>query len=263
MAGPETLKHTSYPGPSMIILEQLLLPASPALMPEGKQSLSLKVERGETLWVTGPAESGKTTLLDHIALRRRSLGGAMTIMNYDAGPRIRKRTCRLLQQRISYVDAVPTFMERLTLADNIALPLELNHFHKTDIQRETESILRWFGLGAHAQSYPATLSQTVRLKAACARALVTQPSIILVDEPALTLCPDLRDQLLTTIQSLVKNGAAALLATRVPPPPDTPLAGRVITLPWQPDPPSGDDMPSFHAGSPLSPPTPEDRGFFS
>lgn len=247
----------------MIVLEQLPLPTGPALAPGGVQSLSLRVERGEALWVTGPAESGKTALLDHVALRRTSTGGAMTIMNYDAGPRIRRRTRKLLRPRISYVEAVPAFMERLTLADNIALPLELNHFRKADILRETESIIRWFGLDAHAQSYPATLSQTIRLRAACARALVTQPSIILVDEPALTLCPLLRERLLTTIQSLVKNGAAALLATREPPSQDTPLAGQVITLPQQPSLSPRDDMPPFHAESPLSPPSPEDRRFFS
>ena len=214
----------------MITLETLPLPTSPSLVPSGVQPISFRLKRGETLWVTGPAESGKTALLETIALRRPVTGGAMTLLDQDAGPRITSRARRLLQQRIGYIDATPLFMNRLTLADNIALPLELHHVRKADIRRETEAILQWFMLESHARSYPATLSQTIRLRAACARALISQPSIILVDEAALILCPVLRERLLSTIQGMAQNGATTLLATQTLPE-EASLEGEVLTLP--------------------------------
>lgn len=221
----------------MIILKTLPLPVSTTLMPQGVQPLTLRVERGEVLWVTGPAESGKTALLETVALRRPVTGGTLSIMNHEAGPRLSSGTRRTLQQRISYIEATPRFMNRLNVTDNIALPLELNHVRKADIQRETDSIIRWFQLEGHAGALPETLSYTTRLRVACARALITQPAIILVDEPALTLCPALQDRLLTTIRGLTKNGATALLATQSPT--ENPLLpGRSLSLPQaSPSPP--------------------------
>ncbi|OOL17004.1 hypothetical protein AL01_09335 [Bombella intestini] len=214
----------------MITLEMLPLPAGTSLVPGGVQLVSLQLERGKTLWVTGPAEAGKTALLETIALRRPVADGAMTLLNQDAGPRITCRTRKLLQQRIGYIEAAPLFMDRLTVADNIALPLEMNHASKADIRRETESILQWFALEDHARSYPATLSQTARLRAACARALIAQPSIVLVDEPALTLCAGLRNHLLSTIRGLARNGTTALLATQTLPE-EASLEGDILNLP--------------------------------
>ncbi len=235
----------------MITLEMLPLPAGTSLVPGGVQTVSLQLERGEILWVTGPAEAGKTALLETIALRRPVASGAMTLLNQDAGPRITRRTRKLLQQRIGYIEAAPLFMDRLTVADNIALPLEMNHASKADIRRETQSILQWFALESHARSYPTTLSQTTRLRAACARALISQPSIILVDEPALTLCAGLRDHLLSTIRGLAKNGTTALLATQTLPV-GASLEGEILHLPQHKPSPeiAGPSMPEEGVAAP-------------
>lgn len=234
----------------MIDLKMLPLPVGTALVPGGVQPLTLHVERGETLWVTGPSESGKTALLETIALRRPVTGGTMSLMKHDAGTRINTKTRRTLQQRISYIEASPTFMDRLTVADNIALPLELNHVRSADMKRETDSIIRWFQLENHATALPDTLSHTTRLRVACARALITQPSIILVDEPALTLCLTLQDRLLATIRGLTKNGATALLATQTVP--EHPLLpGQVISLPQVSPPPADASASDTGLAAPL------------
>ncbi|MCX5620263.1 ATP-binding cassette domain-containing protein [Bombella pollinis] len=247
----------------MITLHNLSLPTSPALIQGGLQSLSLQLQRGEALWVVGPAESGKTALLDALALRR-PVAGSATILNEPLSPHFPARTRQRLRQRIGYIDANPLFMDRLSLADNIALPLELAHFRHAEIQRETEAILQWFGLQDHAQALPTTLSHTTRLRAACARALITHPSLILVDEPALTLCPELQEHLLSTIKDLVQNGATALFAMRTRPP-EVSFPEATLTLPYNPPAPTEDEKeetpPSLFA--PLTPMAPTYEGRFS
>ncbi|MCQ0040674.1 MAG: ATP-binding cassette domain-containing protein [Bombella sp.] len=235
----------------MIALETLPLPVGTSLVPGGVQHLSLRLERGGTLWVTGPAEAGKTALLDTIALRRPATGGMMTLLNHAAGPGLSARGRRQLQQRIGYIEAAPLFMDRLTLADNIALPLELNHLRRADVKRETDSIIRWFGLESHAQLLPHSLSQTMRMRAACARALITQPSIVLVDEPALTLCPVLRDHLLSTLRGLARNGTTTLLAMQHQPEGTDP-DDQLLTLPRLP--PSPEASISSASGNDLAAP---------
>ena len=243
----------------MISLKMLPLPTSPSLVPGGVHPVTGRLQRGETLWVTGPAGAGKTALLETVALRRPVMGGSLSIMNHEASSRLGSEARRQLRQRIGYIEAAPVFMNRLTVADNIALPLELAHVRQADIQRETESIIRWFQLEAQAGLLPDRLSHTMRLQVACARALITQPSVILVDEPALTLCPALQDRLLTTIRGLTKNGATALLATRTLP--EAPaLPGQALSLPQAASPSSPPPGPSQSAITAPLFLSPDDKG---
>lgn len=198
----------------MITLHQVLLPTDHSLTPTGRQSISLHIKRGSVLWLHGPAGSGKTKLLETIALQHPLQTGSMRIMERDAGPKITEKTRGILQRCISYLPARPTFFETLNIFDNIALPLELNHLPHADIIKETGAILRWFQLDDQAHKHPSQVNFTTLQRAACARALITQPAILLVDEPIFSLSRSLRELFFSTIKELTRNGTTTLLATQ-------------------------------------------------
>ncbi len=161
-------------------------------------SLDLQVRTGEFLTLLGPSGCGKSTALRLIAALSEPTRGTVTwIGSGGNGPS---------RGDIGFVFQEPTLMPWATVADNVALPLRLRHTTAAEVSPHVDDSLERVGLAGFATSYPRELSGGMKMRVSIARALVTKPRVLLMDEPFAALDEitrfKLNDDLLQVAHSL-------------------------------------------------------------
>ncbi len=134
--------------------------------------LSLDIHQGDFVSLLGPSGCGKSTALRIVAGLGEATGG--TVDWPDGKPR---------RGDIGFVFQEPTLMPWARVFDNVWLPKRLDGVSKQDAKDDVEAALDMVGLGAFSKAYPRELSGGMKMRVSIARALVTQPKILLMDEP--------------------------------------------------------------------------------
>jgi NitT/TauT family transport system ATP-binding protein len=130
---------------------------------------SLDVRENEFLSLLGPSGCGKSTLLRLIAGLAEPSSGTIT---WDGG-----------RSELSFVFQEPTLMPWATALDNVTLPLKLAHVARSEGEARAAAMLASVGLAGFEKSYPRELSGGMKMRVSIARALVTRPRVLLMDEP--------------------------------------------------------------------------------
>ncbi len=141
------------------------------------KDMSLNVERGEFLSLLGPSGCGKSTALRIIA----GLGAASSGSIEWPGSRLNARG--LPQGEVGFVFQEPTLMPWSTVFSNVFLPLKLEGVGKSEARPRVMETLSSVGLADFAEAYPRELSGGMKMRVSIARALVTKPRLLLMDEP--------------------------------------------------------------------------------
>ncbi len=136
--------------------------------------LSFSAEEGEFLAIVGPSGCGKSTLLRLLAGLEHPISGEVCF---------RGQPLTAPRREIGFVFQSATLMPWRTVLDNIALPLEINHVAREERVARANSWVSLMGLDGFAAAYPAQLSGGMLQRAALARALIHEPSMLLLDEP--------------------------------------------------------------------------------
>jgi NitT/TauT family transport system ATP-binding protein len=160
--------------------------------PSGEQALrdlTFAVRPGEFVAVIGPSGCGKTTLLRLMAGLLRPTGGELAVVRQEAAQRGRA------SGEIAFVFQEPTLLPWRNVGDNVRLPLELCGVEAVEQERRIQEALQMVELGGDRGQYPRELSGGMRMRASLARALVTRPRLLLLDEPFAALDEFLRQQL--------------------------------------------------------------------
>jgi phospholipid/cholesterol/gamma-HCH transport system ATP-binding protein len=173
--------------------------------------IDLQVERGETLCVIGGSGSGKSTLVRLVVGLERPTAGHvyvegrdMTTPNEDVRMEIRKRFAFVFQNH--------ALLDSMTVYDNVAFPLrEETDLEEDEIQRRALAILRELGVEQAAGKLPAELSGGMAKRVAIARAMVTEPEILIYDEPTSGLDPVTS----RTVDALIERLRAEHLVTSI------------------------------------------------
>ncbi|MXV44751.1 ATP-binding cassette domain-containing protein [Saccharibacter sp. 17.LH.SD] len=197
---------------TMINLHDLSLPVAPHHHVGTEQRVSLTLQRGALCWIVGSSGSGKTALLETLALQR-PFKGVFRLFDQDITPRTSSRTLTSLRQRIGFLEENPLFCDTLTVCENIALPLEINGVKRSEYLRETSTILSWFQLDLYADRLPASLPLLVRWQLACTRTLIRRPPLLLIEASPLISLPDFRVRLFSVLNDLAQSGSTILLTT--------------------------------------------------
>lgn len=179
--------------------------------------LNLEVPKGEFLALMGPSGSGKSTLLNLIGGLDRPTNGTLQV----GADRIDSMSDReLAAWRARHVGLVFQFynlLPVLTAERNVELPLLLTHLSKADRRKHVETALKIVGLSHRSRHYPRQLSGGEQQRAGIARAIVTDPTLLLCDEPTGDLDRKSGDEILGLLQGLNKEqGKTIIMVTHDP-----------------------------------------------
>jgi cell division transport system ATP-binding protein len=172
--------------------------------------VSLKLAAGSFHFLTGPSGAGKTTLMKLCYGDLIAQQGRVTLFGQD--PRLMSRDdIAMTRRRIGVVHQDQQFLDHLTLAENIALPLTVSG--RSAGEADVAELIRWVGLENQAQARPPELSGGERQRAALARAIIMSPEVILADEPTGNVDWEMSLRLLQLMVELNRMGKAVLIAT--------------------------------------------------
>jgi len=173
--------------------------------------VSLHVDAGELVALTGPSGGGKSTLLNLIGALDRPDAGAIVVDGLDVTrlddpARYRART-------VAFVFQFHNLITTLSAVENVQIPM-LGMRPRADRERRARELLVEVGLGERVRSYPPTLSGGERQRVAIARALANDPRVLLADEPTGALDTDTGAQILELIRRVRdERGATILMVT--------------------------------------------------
>ena len=145
--------------------------------------ISLNIQKGEFVAITGKSGCGKTTLLNIIGLLDNLTEGHYTLNGQDVRHLSDKAKARLRFQTFGYIFQSFNLLSSHTVAENVALPLGYAGVPKQERLARAAEMLRKVGLLDKMKAYPNELSGGQQQRVAIARALITKPAIVLADEP--------------------------------------------------------------------------------
>ena len=145
--------------------------------------LDLDVERGEFLALMGPSGSGKTTLLNLIAGIDSPTDGSLIIDGVDLAALSRSRLAAWRSVHVGYVFQLYNLVPVLSAFENVELPLLLHNMPKLERRRRVREALELVGVADRHDHFPRQLSGGQEQRVSIARAIVTDPTIIVADEP--------------------------------------------------------------------------------
>jgi putative ABC transport system ATP-binding protein len=146
------------------------------------RGVSFQVEAGEFVSVLGPSGSGKSTLLNMIGALDRATSGTLAIRGTEVST-LNDNKLAELRRRVGFVFQFFNLISRLDAIGNVELPLTLADVPRNERRAKAEEMLQKVGLGDRLHHKPSELSGGERQRVAVARAMVTDPSFLLMDEP--------------------------------------------------------------------------------
>jgi putative ABC transport system ATP-binding protein len=190
--------------------------------------IDLKIEKGEFIAIMGPSGCGKTTLLNILGLLDTSLEGEYQLDGKSVESLSRRKQAHIRSQQIGFIFQSFNLINRLTILENVALPLIYKGVPKLSRIKQASKMLATFHLGEREFYMPHQLSGGQMQRVAIARALVNNPSIILADEPTGNLDSHASHIIMQELSELHKKGNTIIMVTHNPN--LTTYASRVITM---------------------------------
>ncbi len=181
------------------------------------QGVNLEIPAGEFLALMGPSGSGKTTLLNLIGGLDTPTQGRIEVAGVDISRMGSAALARWRSQNIGFVFQLYNLLPVLTAERNVELPLLLTKLSKAQRRRHVEIALRVVGLADRARHYPRQLSGGQEQRVGIARAIVTDPTLLLCDEPTGDLDRKAGDEILDLLQALNReHGKTIIMVTHDP-----------------------------------------------
>jgi len=180
-------------------------------------NLSLEVAQGEFLALMGPSGSGKTTLLNLIGGLDRPTRGSVTVSGERIDQLSDRRLAAWRARHVGFVFQLYNLMPTLSAERNVELPLLLTHLSRKERKQHVEIALGVVGLSHRAKHSPRTLSGGEQQRVGIARGIVTDPTLLLCDEPTGDLDRKSGDEILTLLQALNRDhGKTIVMVTHDP-----------------------------------------------
>jgi putative ABC transport system ATP-binding protein len=181
------------------------------------KGLNLEVQQGEFLALMGPSGSGKSTLLNLIGGLDQPTRGVVIIGSDSIGQMSSRDLAAWRARHVGLVFQFYNLLPVLSAEKNVELPLLLTHLSKTERRKHVETALRVVGLSHRARHFPRQLSGGEQQRTGIARAIVTDPTLLLCDEPTGDLDRKAGDEILGLLQALNKEqGKTIIMVTHDP-----------------------------------------------
>jgi len=177
------------------------------------QNVSFSVERGEYVAIMGESGSGKTTLLNILAALDKPTSGSVLLDGKDITQIPEDQMAEFRRDNLGFVFQDFNLLDTFSLEDNIYLPLVLANKSYQEMHKQLIPIAEMLGIKDLLKKYPYEVSGGQKQRAAVARALITDPRIILADEPTGALDSRSSDELLRLFASVNRTGQTILMVT--------------------------------------------------
>ena len=181
------------------------------------QSLNLDIPQGDFLALMGPSGSGKSTLLNLIGGLDRATSGLIEVAGNDINQLDEAELGRWRAENVGFVFQMYNLLPTLTAQKNVELPLLLTHLSSQERRTRATAALQLVGLSDRAQHKPRELSGGQEQRVGIARAIVSDPTLLLCDEPTGDLDRKAGDEILDLLQALnEQQGKTIIMVTHDP-----------------------------------------------
>ena len=179
---------------------------------EALRNVTLAIQPGEMVFITGHSGAGKSTLLKLMAAMERPTSGTVMVNGQNVGA-LRARAIPFLRRNFGLIFQDHKLLFDRSVFDNVVLPLHINGYSRGDAARRVRAALDKVGLLGKEKAYPVTLSGGEQQRLAIARATVHRPAILLADEPTGNLDTAYAAELGELFKSFNQVGVTVVIAT--------------------------------------------------
>ena len=177
------------------------------------KNVTFSVEQGEYVAIMGESGSGKTTLLNILAALDKPTSGSVLLNGKEITQIAEKEIAQFRRENLGFAFQDFNLLDTFTLEDNIYLPLVLANMPYQEMNQRLMPIAEMLGITDLLKKYPYEVSGGQKQRAAVARALITNPHLILADEPTGALDSRSSDELLRLFASVNQSGQTILMVT--------------------------------------------------
>ncbi len=176
------------------------------------RDLTLRIDKGEFVFLTGPSGAGKSTLLRLLLRQEQPSEGKIVVSGRDLAE-LRAREVQEYRRSVGFVFQDFKLLPTRTVFENVAFVPRVLGVAESQQKRRAFQVLKWVGLQHRMSAYPLDLSGGEQQRIAIARALVNEPVLILADEPTGNLDPDLSLEIMNLLREINQSGTTVLVAT--------------------------------------------------
>ncbi|KAB2915577.1 MAG: ABC transporter ATP-binding protein [Bacteroidetes bacterium] len=178
--------------------------------------INLTVREGEFLAVMGPSGCGKSTLLNILGLIDNPSSGEFYFLGKEVSNYTERQRAELRKQNVGFIFQSFNLIDELTVQENIELPLLYQKLSATERKKRAVEVMEKLQIAHRAKHFPQQLSGGQQQRVAVARAVITQPKLILADEPTGNLDSRNGDEVMDIIKSLNALGTTVIMVTHSP-----------------------------------------------
>ena len=176
------------------------------------RELSLRIDKGDFVFLTGPSGAGKSTLLRLLLRQDVPTEGELTVGGRNLAS-LTPRQVQAYRRSLGFVFQDFKLLTGKTVLENVSFVPRVLGMAAAQQQRRTFQVLKWVGLQHRMNAYPLELSGGEQQRVAIARALVNDPAIIIADEPTGNLDPDLSLEIMNLFREINARGTTVVVAT--------------------------------------------------
>lgn len=178
------------------------------------EDIDLEIKEGEFIGIMGPSGSGKSTLLNVLSTIDTPTSGDIIINGQHIVGMKEKQLADFRRNQLGFIFQDYNLLDTLTVKENILLPLALSKVPTNEIEKRVEKIARTFGISDILDKYPYHISGGQKQRTAASRAIITNPSLILADEPTGALDSKSATSLLESLSMLnEQNNSTIMMVT--------------------------------------------------
>ena len=175
-------------------------------------NVSTSISEGEFVYLIGPSGSGKSSFLKLLYKEHFVTKGSLEVVDMDVTS-LPKWKIPILRRKLGIVTQEPQLLEDRTTFENITFALEILGYDSKDIEEKTNTLIELVELGESIFKFPHQLSGGEQTRVSIARALASNPLLLLCDEPTGNLDPNLSIQIVTLLEKINRAGTTVLMAT--------------------------------------------------